>query len=219
MFQRVLTGFWRKARLFMPFSTRWNDKPINNVESAAEFVSTRAAFVAQTTLYGYIRTRAGTRYTALFDDAAFAQSINIAKWRLFLACATDLAGYVAALCMGESDPENEPRLAVELLRRTLAEYDEPAGSVPDWAEAVEHAEAHLLFTKTDPMDWLKAFGSSEDALIHWAPIADELKIHDEEIVRNSIRFKWKDVRLTLATLLRAGEVADSFAGAVPPAAE
>lgn len=200
----------------MPFSTRWNEKPVDSVESAAEFVSTQAAFVAQTTLYGYIRTRAGTRYTALFDDEAFAQSINIAKWRLYLACATDLAGYVAALCCGEAGPENEPRLAVRLLRQALAEYDEPAVTVPGWGEAVEHAESHLLFTKPDPMDWLKAFEFSEDALVHWAPIADELKILDEEIVRNSIRFKWKDVRVKLAVLLRAGAVAEAFGGPVQP---
>ena len=39
-----------------------------------------------------------------------------------------------------------------------------------------------------------AFQSSADALIRWAPIADELKAQDEEIVRNSIHMKWINIR-------------------------
>ncbi|WP_420405999.1 hypothetical protein [Nisaea sp.] len=202
----------------MPFSTRWNEEPLDNVESASEFVSTRAAFVAQTTLYGYVRTRAGTRYTQLFDDDLFAQSLNIAKWQLFLACATDLAGYLAAGCRDRLDEAGERDLALAMLRSALSGYDEPARTVPDWADAVKRAEARLRLVKADPEDPLAAFKDSEDALVHWAPIADELKIHDEGIVRNSIRFKWKDIRVRLTTLLQADAVAEDFA-AIRPAAE
>ena len=38
------------------------------------------------------------------------------------------------------------------------------------------------------------FKESPAALVKWAPIAPELKRHDEEIVENSIRFKWRDIR-------------------------
>jgi len=217
MFHGVLREFWRKVRLFMPFSTRWNEKPLDNVESASGFVSSRAAFVAQTTLYGYVRTRAGTRYTALFDDDLFARSLNIAKWHLFLACAADLAGYVAARCRDRLDTESEQALALSFLQSALAEYDAPARTVPDWEEAVARAESKLRLVRPDPEDPEAAFSGSEDALIHWAPIADELKILDEGIVRNSIRFKWKDIRAQLANLLQADAVAEDFA-AVRPAA-
>lgn len=218
MFHGVLREFWRKARLFMPFSTRWNEKPLDDVESASGFVGTRAAFVAQTTLYGYVRTRAGTRYTQLFDDDLFAQSLNIAKWQLFLACAADLANYVAAGCRERLDEDSERELALSFLRSALAEYDEPARTVPDWAEAVARAESRLRLVRPDPEDPVVAFRGSEDALIHWAPIADELKIHDEGIVRNSIRFKWKDIRIQLTASLKSNAVAEDFA-AVRPAAE
>jgi len=39
-----------------------------------------------------------------------------------------------------------------------------------------------------------AFDNSLDSLVHWAPVADELKINDVEIVRYSMRFRWKKVR-------------------------
>ena len=54
---------------------------------------------------------------------------------------------------------------------------------------------------------------SLDALIEWAPIADELKILDEAIVRNSMRFKWKKVRDQFEKLIDADAVlADWRAG-------
>lgn len=214
MFHGLLSGFWRKVRLFMPFSTRWKENPLDTVESATEFVSTRAAFVAQTTLYGYVRTRAGTRYTALFDEDLFVQSLNIAKWQVFLACTADLAGFVAASVCEGGDRETEARLALVLFRGALADYPEPEGAGPDWEEEVERAETRLLAARPDADT---AFMGSADALVHWAPISDELKVLDERIVRNSIRFKWKDVRERVASLLRAEAVLQDFGPATATA--
>ena len=49
-------------------------------------------------------------------------------------------------------------------------------------------------------DWLvigaedAAFTASPTALVRWAPVMEELKALDEEIVRNSVRFRWQEVR-------------------------
>ena len=60
-------------------------------EALQAFLQTRASFVAQMSLYGYLRTRAGTRYPELFDSDVFVESINIAKWQVWLACLSDLS--------------------------------------------------------------------------------------------------------------------------------
>jgi hypothetical protein len=39
-----------------------------------------------------------------------------------------------------------------------------------------------------------AFTESPTGLVRWAPVMDELKELDEEIVRNSVRFRWQEVR-------------------------
>ena len=44
------------------------------------------------------------------------------------------------------------------------------------------------------------------ALVEWAPIVDELKQMDEEIVINSVRFRWQKVRQDLREALDAGSV-------------
>jgi hypothetical protein len=47
---------------------------------------------------------------------------------------------------------------------------------------------------------------SPSALVEWAPIADELKDYDVDIVKNSMRFKWKRIRDQFETLLDADAV-------------
>jgi hypothetical protein len=51
------------------------------------------------------------------------------------------------------------------------------------------------------------FSESPAALVRWAPIAPELKQFDQEIVENSIKFKWRDVRRDLGKRLDAAAVA------------
>ena len=55
-----------------------------------------------------------------------------------------------------------------------------------------------------------AFQSSSDAVFRWAPIADELKCDDEEIVRNSIHLRWIGVRRDLKEVFRHTAIADDW---------
>ena len=75
-------------------------------------------------------------------------------------------------------------------------------------------------------DWLAvgdqeaAFTESPTALVRWAPIIDELKQLDEDIVRNSVRFRWQEVRRDFCADLDAHAVlgiATETDGAEPPA--
>ena len=45
------------------------------------------------------------------------------------------------------------------------------------------------------------FSQSPEALYYWSPIADELRTRDEEIVRNSVRFRWIEVRRSARKML------------------
>ncbi|MHA1527758.1 MAG: hypothetical protein ACTSVG_01960, partial [Alphaproteobacteria bacterium] len=63
------------------------------------------------------------------------------------------------------------------------------------AEIVERFEARIEQTHwPDAAISENAFTSSPSVLLESAPIADELKERDAEIVTNSIRFRWRDVR-------------------------
>ena len=55
-------------------------------------------------------------------------------------------------------------------------------------------------------DDASAFVESPTALVYWAPVVEDLKELDEEIVRNSIRYRWIEVRRELHRNLDAAGV-------------
>ena len=88
------------------------------------------------------------------------------------------------------------------------EAGEPDEAGPDFVAARDKA-----LQRIDSCDWSierdddTVFSMSPDALFYWSPIADELKERDENIVRNSIRFRWIEVRRNTRKLLDADALA------------
>ncbi len=198
----------KTARAFLPefiarFTVRRESEPIDSLPGLSRFVSTRAAFIAQKTLYGYLKTRMGTRYPSMFEDDVFVQSINIAKLNVFAACLSDLAIFTVKRALrdagSEEGVEDEQRrqVALQCFEAGLADNAEEASRAEGFSlsEAIAAFERRLAF-----WDWHDGpsgpdiFAESPTALVRWAPIAPELKKFDEEIVRNSVRFAWREVR-------------------------
>lgn len=195
---------------------RKRELPIDTYEDLGKFLDTRASFVAQTSLYGYLRTRAGARYPELFDDDQFVVSINIAKWQMWLACLSDLSIYAGGLLAARA-PEHASASGERLLE-TVNGILAGTGIPPDAGPAfAEHAQR--LRQRVAGCDWASIsddetpFSESPTALVTWAPIIDELKQLDEEIVRNSVRFRWQEVRRDLRRLLEAGTLCATRASA------
>jgi hypothetical protein len=226
-----LSQLLRKARAFLPelvgrLTVRRESGPIATVDALAHFVSTRAAYTAQKTLYGYLKTRMGTRYPSVFENEDFIASIDIAKLHVYAACLADLALFAAwrtGAGAGPSlDAERCGALALACFRRGLA--DNAAASAPAGAPvgAFSPAEVEADFRRRLAFwDWsdgpkgAEIFSESPAALVRWAPIAPELKQHDQEIVENSIRFKWREVRADLDRRLDADAVAAEVQASQP----
>lgn len=203
-------GLWEALRdYFGSLGRRRRDTPVNDRASLRRFLETRASYVAQTSLYGYLRTRAGMIYPQLFDDDAFVRSINIAKWHIWLACLSDLSVYAGGLLARHSQAA-EPAIGAlmqELVAAILEETGTPADAGPEFAAHAERVRARLA-----GCDWAgitddeSAFSASPTALIRWAPIVESLKELDEGIVRNSVRFRWHEIRRSLRRNLDAEAV-------------
>lgn len=202
-------AYWKSlpAR-YREWRTR-HSRPITNREGLRQFIHTRSAHVAQTALYGYLRTRAGTRFPELFSDDEFIKSINIAKWHVWLACVSDLAIYAGAqVRQGAQAPDAE---VADLMQAVVAAILDEAG-MPAEAGSEYGAHAGRVRARVAMHDWRAVsegegpFTQSPSALVYWAPVLDELKALDEEIVRNSVRFRWQEVREQLQRLLDAGAV-------------
>jgi len=165
--------------------------------SLCQFVQSRASHLAQTCLYGYLRTRAGNRYPELFDSDEFNELVNIAKWHLWLACVSDLAIYAGGLMLHRTHSGPEPIAALmnAVTEKTLADTGTPAEAGKEFPAHAARVRARVALCdwRAVPDDG-SVFTESPQALVTWAPLIEEFKRLDDEIVRNSVRFHWREVR-------------------------
>ena len=68
-------------------------KKIKNLDDLKDFIQKKSAWVSQVTLYGYLKTRMGTKYVLHFDDEKLLGSINIAKWNIYSVALQDMTLY------------------------------------------------------------------------------------------------------------------------------
>ena len=192
---RKISEFWPEfiARL----TARSERGAIDSVNELNNFIATRSAFVAQKTLYGYLKTRMGTRYPSVFEDDQMIASINIAKMHVYAACVADLTIF----CLAHASKETEHVDSVPGAAAPLSYDWAIAENVDDSISSDQRAEWRQRFlNRLDKTDWRRVAIDAEQgiesptALLKWAPIAPELKKFDVEVVRNSVRFTWHEVR-------------------------
>ena len=197
-------NYWQMVGDYVGIGKHKKTEKIEDQDSLAIFLNTRASHVAQTSLYGYLRTRAGTRFPEMFENPDILTSINIAKWHIWLACLSDLTIFTGHHLhqSGEIDESALEELMNTALKQVLDETGTPEEAGADFAPATEK-----VIQRIATCDWKlehdddTVFSQSPEALFYWAPIADELKELDESIVKNSIRYRWIEIRRSLRKLL------------------
>jgi hypothetical protein len=161
---------------------------ISSKEDLRNFIQERSAHVTQTTLYGYIKTRIGSRYAMMFEDEVFLKSINLAKWNIYMAALADCTFYVFSYLIDKKNLKQNDALEIftEIIKNEKSNGLE--------SELFENTK--LEFTqKLKEIDWKtyhqnNPFKNSSLSLFKWSPIAENLKVFDKEIVLNSIKLKW-----------------------------
>jgi hypothetical protein len=207
-----LAGMLGMVRDYLGIGARVRREPVRDPEALREFVSTRASFIAQTSLYGYMRTRAGQRYPELFDNDGFVVLLNAAKWHMWLACLSDLSVYSGGLLTRGGMPEERVGMLMRrLVDRSLDETGVPEEADEAWPGHAQRVRARIALTPWSQVgDDEGCFHESPEALVRHAPIVETLMRLDAEVVRNSVRFHWQEVRRDLRELLDPGAVAQSF---------
>lgn len=192
---------------------RFDKSPIKSVPELVDFISTRAAYVAQTSLFGYLRTRMGREYVEIFTDEKFLPSIQRAKWELYAACLSDLTIYATSLAVQRSNygHDNAAALARHIHLACLANTFEG-----EFAESFQEVTESAFIERSAVTIWANsvigdvAFSLSPRTLIECAPVADEFKELDHEIVTNSIKLRWGDVRSQLSKRIDGAAIRTDF---------
>lgn len=203
--QQILTAITQSLGRLLP---PWGGKEtIRTTDQLAAFLGGRAAYVAQTSLYGYLKTRMGTRYAEIFQDQAFQPSLIKARTESFFGCLEDLTIHAVALLRTRVDvPDRVAAMAADALFSKAA-TDAMDGAPTGLTEARTRFAERLA-----ELDWEQAgdpkvtFRSSQRVLVAAAPVIDSYREADREIIENSIKFRWIDIRRQLGERLDAGAV-------------
>ena len=182
-----------KVYLFALFKAFIPKKKINNLDQLEEFIQTKSAWVTQVTLYGYLKTRMGTRYVLHFENDKFMESVNLAKWNMYAVALQDLTFFTFSDLKVNFNYQ-EMKNAEEIFFKILD--DEISNKMP--ANIIENAKKNFN-ERLKTINWDTyhndlPFNPSALSLHKWAPIADELKELDRKIVLNSVILKWDVVK-------------------------
>jgi hypothetical protein len=182
-----------KIYLFALFKAFIPKKKIGNLDDLETFVQSKSAWVTQVTLYGYLKTRMGTRYVLHFENDKFMESVNQAKWNIYSVALQDLIFFTFSylkvnfnyletdkakeVFLKILDDEISNKMPLDLVEETKQNFDERLQNI-NWDNYCNDLP----------------FNPSALSLFKWAPIADELKILDRKIVLNSMILKWDIVK-------------------------
>ena len=182
-----------KVYLFALFKAFIPKKKLNNLNDPEEFIQTKSAWVAQVTLYSYLKTRMGTRYVLHFDNDEFMKSVNLAKWNIYAVSLQDLTFYVFSYLKINFQFQDLEK-AKEIFNNILD--DEILNKMPQ--DIIEETKK-TFEERLSKMNWDNQindypFNQSALSLFKWAPIAEELKNLDRKIVLNSMILKWDIIK-------------------------
>ena len=184
--RNTLTSVWEYVIPIWKISGLF--KRIKSKKDLENFIQERSAHVTQTTLYGYLKTRIGVKYIAMMEDEKFLQSINIAKWNIYMVALADCAFYVFSYLIVEKNLKVNDCKEVFL---SIIEKEKKNGLSDEiFNKGKENFLKRLETINFNNYYLENPFKDSGEALYYWSPIADELKTLDKKIVLNSISLKW-----------------------------
>ena len=143
----------------------------------------------------------------MFENPGLLLSMNMAKWQVWLACLSDLAVYVGGLIKQRTQCDNEDirTLLNAVISSILDEIGHPKDAPDGFLDTIEKLKQRIANIDYGAItDDEFAFTESPESLYKWAPIDDELKkTWTKTIVRNSVRFRWQEIRRSTRRLLVA----------------
>tara|TARA_A100001011_G_C14096943_1_gene751037 strand:- start:155 stop:784 length:630 start_codon:yes stop_codon:yes gene_type:complete len=182
----TLKSSWEYLFPYKKITSKFNK--IKSEKDLQNFIQERSAHVIQTTLYGYLKTRMGHKFTLMVTDDEFSKSINIAKWNIYVVAISDLTIYTFSYL---ANKKNLKKRNVEETFNNIIDSELKNGLDKKISEdAKKKFSLKISNVDLDSYYTKEPFKESGLALYNWSPIADELKVLDKDIVLNSIKLKW-----------------------------
>jgi hypothetical protein len=174
---------------------------IDDVNKLIDFIHSQSAYVMQISLYEYIKTRAGTQYPTLFENEIYLKSMKIARWHIYSGCLSDILIYLLYLIC-ENNHENfrtKKNNIILIFNKITKSNNQDDVSVEKISKILKNFSSKINDLKIKELmnnNYL-FFQHSSEMFVKWAPVAEEFKRLDKEIMINSISFRWIGVRREL----------------------
>jgi len=200
----------RVRGLLRPSDMRFDGRAIRDRAALVEFLQTHSADVAQTVLFGFLKNRLGPRYRDFLKDPDFAGPLSTAQLQVFLDCLADLTVFAVSFLQGDRLKDDQCRFYAELLFRQSA-----TATFSGNKKAIS-ASGDAFVKRLQKICWQtghlgeNAFTQSPAGLVAAAPIIKGVKMLDPQIIMNSVRFRWYDVRRQMRSRMDVEALAEAL---------
>jgi hypothetical protein len=184
----------------------WDDPPIDTFESLRDFVSTRAALVAQKVAVDYCRGKTGLFSHALFTEKEFQDALAVCRWESFAATLGDILILTEGLLRtagprtGQDQHDRADAALARLYPAILASYPVPGHrATKGWSDAeAAFAIRFAAARAASPGAPVDIADHSARRLFETLPIHANMRELDEEVVFGAVRFRLTAVHQELS---------------------
>lgn len=164
--------------------------PIADQLALTDFLDSRAAFLAQKSIFDYARGRSGPYFPQMIKEKAFNEAVNEARWRNYPFGVSLVAEMVyGVLLPGVGEPVV---LASAMRERALDAFDRyPVPPMLDssaWMEGRAALAARVEAVALHPPKYVKDIPTPfAEWFFNHMPIHERLRGQDFELIRNQLR--------------------------------
>ena len=175
----LLPGFLRKAA------------PIVDADELADFMDSRAAFLAQKCIVEFCRVRAGVYWQKLFSEKEFQEALDHSRWRAYPACYAMVAEMVEGALREAAGLRQRglPAALEKLALASFSKYPVPEGSPASfWEDAAELTRQRLAATQIGPPRPVRELPEPlARTVFKMVPIHPKLLTNDYDYIFNFLR--------------------------------
>lgn len=191
-------------------------EPVAGRDDLADFMDSRAAFLAQKCIVEFCRVRAGVYWQKLFSEAEFKEELNRSTWRAYPHTFAMVAEMVEATLREHAGLRQRrlPEALAALAAEVFARYSVPAGESSDfWQRAEMLLRQRLDQTQgSAPRPVREMPSPGARAVFEIMPMHKDVITHDYDYIFNNLRMNLLRAHEDFLKAARPPEIVDDLLG-------
>lgn len=193
-------------------------QPVTTRAELADFMDSRAAFLAQKCVVEFCRVRAGVYWQKLFSEKEFQEQLDLSRWRAYPPAFAMIAEMVEAALREAAGIRQRhlPGQLAGLAKEVFARYPVPAGEEPAfWTLGLGLVEEQLAKTQSGPPRPVREMPKPmARAVFNVLPMHKDIVTNDYDYIFNNLRMNLLRAHEDFIKAADLRAVADGLLGAV-----